>query len=443
MRSLEEIKTPYIVHSLAMVGSVLFVILIILLFVPWRQTVTGEGKVTVFSPMQRPQKIKSQIDARISQWYIKEGQEVKKGQLLLQLEEVKPKYLDKNQLTRLKGQQSALEDKRLAVENLIKSLQSQIKSLTQVQDAAVPNADLKIKQSSDKLRASQQDYNAAEQAFKTAEINFERRKLLFEKGLSSKRDFELAELKIVETRSKLAAAKAKLDIAERDINISKFDFSKVSAEAALKIQQTEAKLAQSYEKLAGIDSDILKLAIDISNFESRIEQRKVFSPIDGQVFRLRAFGKSETIKAGSELAVIAPQTLDQAIEIYVGDYFAPLVEVGRPVRIQFSGFPALQFGGWPNIEIGSFAGRVAVIDAAAEKEDNKYRILVKPDLKRIQAGKDEPWPLPENLRPGTKAIGWVILDEVPMWYELWRILNGFPPSIMYSPSKAKTAKIKV
>ena len=397
MRSLDAIKTPFIVRSLAYTAVVIMVFFVIFLFQPWRQTITGEGQVTVFSPMQRPQTINSQIDARISKWHVNEGEIVKRGDLLLELEEVNPKYLDKNQLEKLEGQKLSLVDKRAATERLIKSLEQQIHSQSGLQAATI---------------------QAAEQKYKTAELNFDRRKQLFEKGLSSTRDFELAKLAIIQAQSELDMAKN-----------------------SLKIQEVEAKLAESFQKLATINNEIFKFDIEIANFESRVDQRKVYAPVDGQVVRLKALGQAEIIKAGSELAIIAPATSDQAIELYVSDYFAPLISIGRDVRLQFSGFPALQFSGWPSVAVGTFAGKVAVIDAAGDLQ-NKYRVLVKPDLERIKEGKDVEWPSPQVLRPGTKAIGWVILDEVPVWYELWRILNGFPPTIMQSPTKTGIPKIK-
>lgn len=441
MKSLETIQPPVITKSLAYVSLLMGLLFLIFLFLPWRQTITGEGQVTVFSPMQRPQSINTQIDARIAKWHVFEGQLVKEGDLLLELEEVDPKYLDKQQYEKLKGQRLALADKKVATQKLIDTLDKQIDSLTKLQDAAVPNANLNIKQSKDKLRASEQSFKAAEQNFKTAELNFDRRRKLFEKGLSSKRDFELAELTFIKAKSDFEASSAELDIAERSISMAQLGYSQTSAETTLKIQEAEAKLALSYEKLANINSDIYKLDIDVANFESRVAQRKIYAPVDGQVVRLKVLGSAETIKAGSQLAIIAPETSDQAVELYVSDFFAPLISTGRDVRLQFSGWPGLQFSGWPSVAIGTFAGKVTVIDAAGDAQ-NRYRVLVKPDYQRIEKTNDVAWPKPDQLRPGTKAIGWIILDEVPIWYELWRILNGFPPTIMENPKKNGNRKIK-
>jgi len=61
----------------------------------------------------------------------------------------------------------------------------------------------------------------------------------------------------------------------------------------------------------------------------------------------------------------------------------------------------------------------------------KFRILVaeKPDVVVGKDGKPTKVPWPDNrwLRQGLRANGWVLLQRVSLWYEVWRQLNGFPP----------------
>jgi hypothetical protein len=35
---------------------------------------------------------------------------------------------------------------------------------------------------------------------------------------------------------------------------------------------------------------------------------------------------------------------------------------------------------------------------------------------------------------GSGAKGFIMLEEVPLWYEIWRLYNGFPPSLNEEPS---------
>jgi hypothetical protein len=59
----------------------------------------------------------------------------------------------------------------------------------------------------------------------------------------------------------------------------------------------------------------------------------------------------------------------------------------------------------------------------------KYRILVAPDPA------EEAWPT--QLRVGSGVYGWAMLDEVRVWFEVWRQFNGFPPTIAVDSAGVK------
>jgi adhesin transport system membrane fusion protein len=437
----QYIETPAVLKQFTNFVVVISLIMLLALFLPWQQTITGEGKVTIFSPMERPQVIHSQIEAKITKWHVKEGDMVKAGDPLLELAELNPRYLDLDLSMKLEGQRSALLAKKLAINSLIASLNSQSHAMRDYRSATVPNADLQIKQTTDRFRALQERFVASKQNLITAELNFERRRQLFEQGLSSKRDFELSELALAEARAQLNAAQAELDVAQRSVLMSQNDVLKTSSEADFKIQDIQGKIASSYEKLAEIDSDVYKIDIEIANLTGRVDQRLIKAPCDGQVTQLITLGQTETIKPGDDLAIVVPDSLDQAAEIYISDSLAPLLSPGREVRLQFSGWPALQFIGWPSIAVGSFSGKVTVVDAVSLQE-GKVRVIIKPDTERIKTHKDHAWPSSQYLRPGTKVVAWILLDKVPMWFELWRVFSGFQPSLIYNPEQKGKIKIK-
>ena len=64
--------------------------------------------------------------------------------------------------------------------------------------------------------------------------------------------------------------------------------------------------------------------------------------------------------------------------------------------------------------------------------NGKYRMLVAEDPD------DHPWP--EELRPGSGAMTLTLLKDVPIWYELWRQFNGFPPDYYQDVDKADSGK---
>jgi adhesin transport system membrane fusion protein len=46
------------------------------------------------------------------------------------------------------------------------------------------------------------------------------------------------------------------------------------------------------------------------------------------------------------------------------------------------------------------------------------------------------------LRVGSGAEGIALLNNVPLWYEVWRQLNGFPPDYYDDDEDMETPKMK-
>lgn len=413
-KSLEIVKLKdYKKVSIRKILLIILGLFILFLVLPWQQTIIGHGKVTVFSPMDRPQKIHSQIEGRIKKWHVNEGQYVKKGDTLLEIEEINSNFLDEKQLERLVNKKGALSQKKSAINQSIQALIKQIESLSLLPENVKQGQELVINQQNDTLIA-------AKKALETAKFNLNRINELFKDGLRSKRDLELAQLKIAEKQ-------AEVDIAQRNFDRSYFTRDQLVAETDINIQAAKSDLANAKEKLATVESDIIRLDIEISNLESRKAQRTIVSPIDGQITRLYAIGRLETVKSNQSLAVIVPQVVDQAVELYIDDYNAPLMRKGRHVRLMFSGWPAVQFSGWPFLSVGTFGGTIAAVDAVDDGR-NRFRIIIRPDKQRIKDKLDAPWPEYPLLRPGTQAHGWILLDVVTIAFEIWRQFNGFPPS---------------
>jgi len=228
-------------------------------------------------------------------------------------------------------------------------------------------------------------------------------------------------------------------VVSKDADIAGLDFKRISADTSASVNAIQASRADANQVIASTSADLDRLEIDIQNLAQRIQQRAVRAPCAGRVVRLNRVGSGETVSAGSVLATIVPGTDDRAAAIMIRDYDAPLLSVGNPVRLAISGWPSLQFVGWPSVAVGTFAGRISVIDAV---DDGKhfYRIIVVPDRKAIAQKKEEPWPSVKYLRPGAQATGWVLLSNVPLWYEVWRQFNGFQPTVPAPETDSSTGQ---
>lgn len=394
--SLKTLKAPKTGKTVAKwltgIGMVFFVVL----FLPWQQNIRGRGKVTALDPANRPQTVESAIPGRIQQWHIREGQYVHRGDTLLTLSEIKEKFFDPQLLQRLKEQIDAKSSSLGSKNQKAKALQRQIKALRE----AMQN---KIDQSKAKLEAERV-------RFQNAENQFERNKKLFEAGnipLTKYQDIEY----------KFQGAKA-------DFENARIELDRVEAEYLDKISKAESDFSNTLAEVFETEGDIAKLRNEYANMQIRNQQYQVIAPQSGVVVKALKAGIGETIKENDAVCTIMPDADDLAVEMYIKAMDVPLVAKGRKVRIMFDGWPAIQFSGWPSVSVGTFGGQVEVIDFVNSKP-GEFRILVIPDKT------DETWP--RQLRMGSGTKGWVMLNDVPVWFEIWRQLNGFPATLYEAP----------
>lgn len=378
--------------------SVLF-LFIGLLFLPWQQNIRGIGQVTALNPANRPQTVETVIAGRIQKWFVREGDLVKMGDTIASISEVKEKYFDPELLSRLRQQITAKESSLDAKREKAEALQRQINALRTTMK-------LKVEQSKAKLEADKVKYQ-------NAENQFQRNKKLYEAGNIPLTKFQDFEYKFQGSQAEYLSTKIELD--------------RTQAEYQDKISKAESDLSNTQAEIFDTEVDIIKSRNEFSNTEIRSGQYQILAPQDGYIVKTVKAGIGETIKEGDAICTIMPEVSDMAVEMYVRAMDVPLISKGRQVRIQFDGWPALQFSGWPSVSVGTFGGEVKVIDYVNSKP-GEFRILVVPDTK------DERWP--PQLRIGSGTKGWVMLDNVPVWYELWRQLNGFPPSLYSAPSPA-------
>jgi multidrug efflux pump subunit AcrA (membrane-fusion protein) len=332
------------------------------------------------------------------------------------------------------GKRNSIESKR----SKAAALRNQIVALRQALEVKYEQAQNKLRQTEFKLVSDSVDYEAERVRFNNFRNQYDRNKTLYEAGNISLTKFQDFESKFQEARMKVVSSENKFLETKAELVNARVNLAGVQAEYQDKISKAESDLNATLSELFDAEVSLAKLRNEYANIEIRNEQYQVIAPQSGYLVQAVKTGIGETIKEGDPVATIAPSDPDMAVEMYVRAMDVPLIEPGRKVRIEFDGWPALQFSGWPSVAVGTFGGIVQVIDFVNTK-NGMFRILVTPDPD------DEPWP--EQLRLGSGTKGWVMLDDVPVWYEIWRQLNGFPPSLyeepfqqqLIDPEKAKTA----
>lgn len=423
--TLKTIDTAPMAKKLARGLFKLFLILIIFLgFTPWQQNVRGFGRVIAYTPAERQQVISAQVEGRISRWLVREGSEVKRGDILAEVLDNDPQLLQ-----RLQSEQQALTAKQAATDNRVNSFREQLRMAEHARPQAIAAAQSRVAMANERRKAAEQSLQAAIAAKQTTTLNLSRQQQLRLKGLASQRTLELSQLEMAQRSAEVERAQATLVAAKNEIEALTSDGQKIAADASASVEKSRADLNKAIEDQNSILADALKLQTRLA----RQHTQTVVAPRDGVVLRLLANPGAEMLKSGQALAIFVPDTEERAVELWVDGNDLPLIVTNSHVRLQFEGYPAIQFGGWPEFSVGSFGGEVVLIDATDDGKGH-FRILVRPDPK------DNAWPSKRFLRQGVRVNGWVLLGQVTLGYELWRIFNGFPPLILPEPTAHSSPK---
>jgi multidrug resistance efflux pump len=408
-----------------------FVLMLVLfLFLPWTQNIKGTGFVTTLKPNQRPQTIHTAIPGRIEKWFVQEGDFVKKGDTILFISEIKEDYLDPNLVENTGKQVQAKEKAVQSYSDKVKALESQMGAIQSEKNLKVRQAQNKLKQSYLKVQSDSIDFEASKTQLKIAKTQYNRSVNLNKEGLKPLTDVEEKRLKLQETEAKIITKENDYITSKNEVLNATMELNRIRAEYAEKDAKASSDKQTALSVQFDTEAQVNKLKNQYSNYQIRNGMYYITAPQDGYINRALQSGIGETLKEGTPVVSIMPYQYDIAVETYIDPMDFPLINKGEKVRVWFDGWPTIVFSGWPDVSFGTFGG-VIVAKENFISENGKYRVLIAPDPK------DKKWPKQLSIGAGTQSLA--LLNDVPIWFEIWRTLNGFPPNF-YQPSTQEKAK---
>jgi multidrug efflux pump subunit AcrA (membrane-fusion protein) len=151
--------------------------------------------------------------------------------------------------------------------------------------------------------------------------------------------------------------------------------------------ERQNRIAQLRSELVAIDRATLKGAIT--------------APSDGTITALDVVHAGAVVRAGQQLASIAPSRVPLIVDVQVPNARIGLIRRGALVKIKLDAFPFQDYG--------SLSGKVFDISADARGEDRNqsfYRVLVAPDSKRTERrGRAS------SMRPGLSVTAEIVTER--------------------------------
>ncbi len=427
LSSMEMAATPGLDSGARKIFLVLLLIALSTLFLPWTQNIKAPGVLTALYPAERPQEINSFINGQIERWYVREGDLVKEGDTILKLKEIKFEYLDPALLARTEEQIESKEGANNAYRSKIIAIESQMSALQSGREFKLNQAKNKIRQVESYITADSIAYQAAGNEASIAENQFLRQKEMYDKGIKSLTDLEQKNQQYQNALAKKSNIENKLLALRNELLNAKTELSAIEMEYNEKVSKAKSDEFSTLSTLNQGEGDLAKLKNQFQNYSIRSGFYYVTAPRSGQITRTVKAGIGEVVKEYELLVAITPGDYHVAVEMYVKPVDLPLISEGQLVAFQFDGWPAIFFSGWPKASYGTFFGNVVAIDNNISP-NGKFRVLVS------ETKDHEKWPT--QLKQGGGARGYALLKNVPIWYEIWRNINGFPPDF-YQFKEAK------
>jgi len=400
------------IKKIKTVFMIIFIFLIASHFLPWQQTVKGEGSVVAYAPVERDYHILAVMDGLIKKFHVQENTFVKKGTPLFTMVDV-----DQNYLERLKEIEKGFQQQYANAKEQLKNLAKNQYNLQAYLDAGLQSYIQQKKKNKNKILSLKQQKISLHKNLEIEESQYARTKLLFKDGITSRRDLEISENTYIKSQAELTKINLDIENERLYLQVIKNEREKFKDDTKNKLQDLKNSILSKETSIEIIVQNLHQSSANIARYRAG----EVTAENDGYVVRILQNNQHRLVKQGEQVMLFSPNVTTKSILLKVSDFNMPLVKKGLKARIIFYGWPALQIPGWPKIQFGSYGGIIRRVERSLN-EDGFYYVQVLEDP-------EDPWPKGNDLRIGTRATAWIRLNTVPIWYQLWRLMNALPPQM--------------
>jgi membrane fusion protein, adhesin transport system len=419
-RSLDIAEINPIVRRIWLFTIIIVLFLVAFLFLPWQQTVKGTGTLIAYHPSERVQPVSATINGFIEAFHVEENQQVAKGAKLFTMVDLDTEYA-----ARVKEMERRLRDQLANTRREIEAVKANRDNAVKQRAVGIELYDQRFLQAKERLSSLRLKRTALQKSYETEAANFDRIKRLYEEAIESRRNFERADTAWVKAKTELEKIDVDISVQERTLSMIEQEKVQFVNEADNRIRRLENDVLNAQNRSSGFERDLQRQMTEIARYEtSEVRAEKA-----GEIIRVLTNDKNKFIRQGEPVLQFAPRVSERTVLLKVSDFNMPLIREGLKVRMMFYGWPALQISGWPTIRFGTFGGIIKKVDPVSYEKGYYYAYVVEDP--------EEPWPSEEMLRRGTQATAWVALDTVPVWYQLWRLMNAFPPKMVIPQEKGE------
>jgi hemolysin D len=351
------------------------------------ETGSARGRI---EPKGATQKLDTSIGGSVKAVRVKEGDTVKAGQVLLELEsdilETEMQQA-KEKLQGLRNQVGQLDvlKKQLELTLGVQEQQNRSQALEKISQVnqAKQNLDAKqsiynlqklekqalLSQAQQQISTTQNDEKSAQNrlsidsrqverfsqlvndgAVSTNQVDQlkkeeEESKRLYEKAIS---DIKQAELRLTEEQNRYQSTMSQLgsDIKQANLRLQEEQNSHQSLlqTGKLAMLRNQQQVKDLDTQIGTLQSQIAQAGSQVTSLKLQMQQRIVRSPIDGVIFEFPTTKPGAVVQPGQRIAQIAPKNTNFALKAQIPSQDSGFLKVGMPVKIKFDAYPFQEYG---------------------------------------------------------------------------------------------------
>ncbi|BAY28580.1 HlyD family secretion protein [Nostoc carneum NIES-2107] len=351
------------------------------------ETGSARGRI---EPLGETLRLDSQAAGNIIAVKVKEGETVKAGQLLAELDSNVLKTDLQQGQAKLEGLQNRLAQLELLKNQLrlaigVQEQQNQSQELEKLAQVNQAQQNLDARQSTYNLQkleklalVSQAEQNqiSTQTAYKLSTSRWQRDLLEIQRYRPLGNQGAVPQIKVVELEKIADESERLFEQSESDVKQAKLRFQEernryqgIMRQAQADIQQAKLRLQEeqnSYktvvhagklallknqEQLKDMQTQITSLKSEIAQTKSQITsikiqlvQRLIKSPINGVIFNMPIKKPGVFVQTGETIARISPQGVPFAMKANIPSQESGFLKVGMPVKVKFDAYPFQDYG---------------------------------------------------------------------------------------------------
>ncbi|MBW4597930.1 MAG: HlyD family efflux transporter periplasmic adaptor subunit [Brasilonema angustatum HA4187-MV1] len=351
------------------------------------ETGTARGRI---EPLGATQRLDSQVSGSITAVRVKEGEQVRAGQLLVELESDVLRTDFKQAQAKLEGlinrhSQLELIKNQLLLAIHVQEQQNQSQESEKIAQVNQAKQNLDAKQSTYNLQKleklalvdqAKQQINSTQNEQKSAQsrlsidskqvkrfsklvkdgavsanqIDQLRKEEQESKRLNQKTqsDIKQAQLRFQEEQNRYQAtmrqAQADIQLAKLRLQEGESSYQSVIQAGKLAVFKNQEQLKDLQTQIVTLKSEIAQTKNQIDSLKLQLEQRVMRSPVDGVIFDLPIKKPGVVVQPGQIIAQIAPKQTPFVLKANMPSQQSGFLKVGMPVKIKFDAYPFQDYG---------------------------------------------------------------------------------------------------